>query len=75
MLTPKGEYASALQKGVKAQYAGSVQPVPAAAANLAAFRHVADHLSQLHAGLADSRHRQGCTLCLHMHDWLCGWSA
>ena len=41
VLTPKGEYASALHSGVKAQYAGSVQPVPAVAANLAAFRRVA----------------------------------
>ena len=38
VLTPKGQYASALQSAVKAQYAGSVQPVPAAAANMAAFR-------------------------------------
>jgi len=41
VLTPKGEYASALQSGIKAHYAGSVQPVPAAAANMAAFRRVA----------------------------------
>jgi hypothetical protein len=38
VLTPKGQYASALQSAVRSQYAGSVQPVPAAAANMAAFR-------------------------------------
>ena len=38
VLTPRGQYASALKSAVRAQYAGSVQPVPAAAANMAAFR-------------------------------------